>query len=270
MQKRALKDMIWAACIAIALSALFIGFVLEAVGHYYGDKSRPVMDLGHPSAARASTVPQQSGMTPDGTVHRLQQTADAGKAYLDSLVYLCDASFIPLRSSGLTAGQVWGSESGSLPMNKLDLWTITFPADNSQRSPGQACMLSQPKTLVLCIGSEGLDGLNEDSFVQYYEALIEDIHNYSPATVMICCPVASVAPGYTGLDNMSGTRAAEINSWIMRVCRETGAWYADLTSVLNDGGYLRPEFAEPDGRTLNAAGLNAMLNYLRIHALSSN
>lgn len=269
MRNRALKDMIWAACIAIALAAVFVGFVLEAVGHYYGDKSRPVMDLGH-SVSAPKTEVRQSGMTADGTVHRLQQSADAGQVYLDSLVYLCDASFIPLRSSGLTAGQVWGSESGSLPMNKLDLWTITFPADNSQRSPGQACMLSQPKTLVLCIGSEGLDGLNEDSFVQYYEALIEDIHNYSPATVMICCPVASVAPGYTGLDNMSGTRAAEINSWIMRVCRETGAWYADLTGVLNDGGYLRVEFAEPDGRTLNAAGLNAMLNYLRIHALSSN
>ena len=269
MRNRALKDMIWAACIAIALAAVFVGFVLEAVGHYYGDKSRPVMDLGH-SVSAPKTEVRQSGMTADGTVHRLQQSADAGQVYLDSLVYLCDASFIPLRSSGLTAGQVWGSESGSLPMNKLDLWTITFPADNSQRSPGQACMLSQPKTLVLCIGSEGLDGLNEDSFVQYYEALIEDIHNYSPATVMICCPVASVAPGYTGLDNLSGTRAAEINSWIMRVCRETGAWYADLTSVLNDGGYLRVEFAEPDGRTLNAAGLNAMLNYLRIHALSSN
>ena len=269
MRNRALKDMIWAACIAIALAAVFVGFVLEAVGHYYGDKSRPVMDLGHSVSAPKAEV-RQSGMTADGTVHRLQQSADAGQVYLDSLVYLCDASFIPLRSSGLTAGQVWGSESGSLPMNKLDLWTITFPADNSQRSPGQACMLSQPKTLVLCIGSEGLDGLNEESFVQYYEALIEDIHTYSPATVMICCPVASVAPGYTGLDNMSGTRAVEINSWIARVCRETGAWYADLTSVLNDGGYLRPEFAEPDGRTLNAAGLNAMLNYLRIHALSSN
>ena len=269
MRNRALKDMIWAACIAIALAAVFVGFVLEAVGHYYGDKSRPVMDLGHSVSAPKAEV-SQSGMTADGTVHRLQQSADAGQAYLDSLVYLCDASFIPLRSSGMTAGQVWGSESGSLPMNKLDLWTITFPADNSQRSPGQACMLSQPKTLVLCIGSEGLDGLNENSFVQYYEALIEDIHSYSPATVMICCPVASVAPGYTGLDSMSGTRAVEINSWIVRVCRETGAWYADLTSVLNDGGYLRPEFAEPDGRTLNAAGLNAMLNYLRIHALSAN
>ena len=269
MRNRALKDMIWAACIAIALAAVFVGFVLEAVGHYYGDKSRPVMDLGHSVSAPKAEV-RQSGMTADGTVHRLQQSGDAGQVYLDSLVYLCDASFIPLRSSGLTAGQVWGSESGSLPMNKLDLWTITFPADNSQRSPGQACMLSQPKTLVLCIGSEGLDGLNEESFVQYYEALIEDIHSYSPATVMICCPVASVAPGYTGLDSMNGTRAAEINSWIVRVCRETGAWYADLTSVLNDGGYLRPEFAEPDGRTLNAAGLNAMLNYLRIHALSAN
>ena len=51
------------------------------------------------------------------------------------------------------------------------------------------------------------------------------------------------------------------------MCRETGVKFADLSSILNgENGYLKVEYAAPDGRSLNSAGINELINYFRYHA----
>ena len=59
-----------------------------------------------------------------------------------------------------------------------------------------------------------------------------------------------------------------VNGWIREVCTRCPVWYADLTSVLTDGGYLKMEFAADDGKSLNGDGVLAVIEYLNAHALS--
>ena len=128
-KQTALKNIIWAICIGLALLALVIGLFIAAVDHYYGEKTRPVMNIGSTvsrstASAAADSIGAGKGTAADGTLHELKSSRDAGQSYLDSLTFLCDSSSIPLKSSGLVSSQVWGGEDGTLPMTTAFSWRI--------------------------------------------------------------------------------------------------------------------------------------------------
>lgn len=269
MTKRSgIKDMIWAVCIGLALLALFVGFVLTAVGRWYGDKSRPVMNIGAKTVVEggAAEVGSGTGTVADGKLHQLKKTADAGQDYLDSLTFLVDSSLIGLRDSGLTQGQVWSSDSGELDMSLAYGWNIVYPGDGSVISPANAAMILKPGILVIAVGSDGVGELGEEDFVENYGMLIDSILAASPETRVVLGSVCSVTTAYAGFDGWNADRAALVNSWIQKVCENTGALYADWSGSLTDGGYLRPEYATASGRALSNAGLGTLLGWLRTHA----
>ena len=72
----------------------------------------------------------------------------------------------------------------------------------------------------------------------------------------------------TGRDGLTADMIFYANSWIRRVCAETGAYYADLASLLNDDyGMLADTYMTPDGRSISAAGINLIVDYFRSHYL---
>lgn len=270
-KQTAIKNVIWAICIGLALLALLIGLFISAVEHYYGDKTRPVMNIGAPVSASSKKADKDvalTGLAADGTLHELKNSGDAGQGYLDGLTFLCDSVTLPLKNSGLVAGDVWSGENGQLPMTSAFAWKILLPSDGSVIAPSSAVMAVKPKTLVLAIGSDDAAGINRDDFVENYKMLLASLREGNPDTVIICGSVCSVTTAYAGSAGPSAERAAELNEWIKAVCTDTGAYYADWFSTLTDGGYLRPEYAEADGRTLSSAGLTALLGWLRSHAAS--
>ena len=270
-KQTALKNVIWAICIGLALVALLIGFFISAVEHYYGDKTRPVMNIGAEVVGRSSktaadTVGAGKGTTADGTLHELKSSRDAGQAYLDKLCFICDSSTAPLASSGLVSAQVWSGEDRTLPMTTAFSWRIVFPSDGSILTPGSAAMIVKPGILVIAVGSDDVGSISREDFIENYGLLVRSILENSPTTRVVCGAVCSVTTAYAGTDGLTGERAAEVNGWIREVCTDTGAYYADWSSALTNGGYLRPEYAEADGRTLSGAGLSALLGWLRTHA----
>ena len=69
-------------------------------------------------------------------------------------------------------------------------------------------------------------------------------------------------------DGLTAAKCNEANGWIKTVCEETGAYYVDAVSSVQDvSGLLLQEYASADGRTLNSTGLNEILQYLRYHAV---
>lgn len=270
-KQTALKNVIWAICIGLALLALLIGLFIAAIGHYYGEKGRPVMNIGSPAAADSSkpaadSVGAGQGTIADGQLHELQSSRDAGQVYLDKITFLCDSSTAALASSGLVNGQVWCGEDRTLPMTTAFSWRIVFPSDQSVIPPDTAAMVAKPGLLVIAVGSDDIGSISREDFVENYDLLIRSILTASPDTRVICGSLCSVTTAYTGSDGLTGERVSELNEWIKQVCTDTGAYYADWSSALTNGGYLRPEYADGDGRSLNNAGLSALLGWLRTHA----
>ena len=81
--------------------------------------------------------------------------------------------------------------------------------------------------------------------------------------------IASVSTNYQGGDGLTPELIARANEWIRQVCLNTGVWYADIASILNDdAGYLSDAYLTPDGRSVAAAGIALIVDYFRFHGVS--
>ncbi len=267
------KNIIWAVATGICILAVTVGLISAMTRRYDGEKPEMTLDLGSSSMQASSgddgvimSTDQSAGVR-RGELHQLQPTPDAGDGYQYSLTFLVDSTFVGLRTKQLVeANQVWATSSGSMPIDKLGSTNILFPNDGSEISPQNAAMISKPKILVIGIGTDGLANVDQNTFVTAYDKLIENILSASPDTQIICMGLCSVTEDYNGKD-LSVNIMSDGNDWVKLVCRDTGAWYADVSENLGDGsGGLRASYAEANGKSLSGDGLQLVLEYLRTHA----
>ena len=268
----AIKNIAWALAIVLCLLAVFIGLLFSAFTRSSEPQFRGGLPLGtkvtsaEPST-ESGTRPAQQG---DGTLQVPPETEDAGQAYLDALTFLCDSTMIGLRDYGvLTSGsQVWATPSGVLSVADIAESKIVFPNDGSIISASQAAMILQPRVLVVSVGNDGIANVDQYDFINRYATLIENIQKASPETWILCLPLTSVTVDYNMGDGLTAARCNEANTWLQTVCSETGAYYCDAVSAVQDvSGLLLQEYASADGRTLNSSGIAQILQYLRYHAV---
>ena len=270
-----IKNVAWALAIGVTLLALLLGLLYAAFTRYGGEMERPQVQLGalksdsaDPAASAAPDAPVQ---TATGELITLAETKDAGEGYIDSLTFLCDSATIGLRDYGILSGgiattQVWGSNSGSLPIGTIPDALIKYPGDGSQINAIDAAMIAKPKILVISIGQDGLMGVDKETFIANYESLVMGIREKSPGTYIVCCSVTSVGANYAGADGLTRDAINWANDYIQQVCIDTGAYFCDVAHDMRDStSVLEGSYASSNGKTLNTAGLNAFLQYLRTH-----
>ena len=263
-----LKNFMWAAGIVVSLAFVSIG-LLFAMFHRYTLPKETLTSFGESVGQKedVSSSALGSGIS-RGELHILAETEDAGEVYANSLIYLVDSTYIGLRDLNLVdSSQVWGSPTGSLRMANLPTAVIRFPNDGSEISPASAAMIIKPPVLMLAIGMDGLADVDENTYISNYDNLIREIKSASPDTIIVCCGLPSVIPGYTGSDGLNVSIVSDGNDWVQLVCRDTGAYFLDVQEAVSEGVQLLTRFASSNGKTLNRNGLEEFLSYLRTHAV---
>lgn len=276
-----IKNIAWAVAIVLCLALLLVGLGFGVFTRNRGELQRPTVLMGEAAAQRDAVLAEKKAveektqqMGGPGEVYLLGESGDAGQTYVDSLTFLCDSALIGLRDYGLLAGgtatnQVWGSAAGNIPASQLGSFTIRFPGDGSEISPRDAAMIAKPSILVISLGADGLADSSETQFISDFEALIRGIRAESPDTAIMVCTITSVTISYSGSDGLEFTLVNRANEWLARVCADTGAYLVDVAAAVSDSdGSLLSEYASANGKTLNSAGLNQILMYLRNHALA--
>ena len=272
-----LKNIVWAFAIVLSLAALIIGLIVTMVLRYSGEAPDGTMYLEGSSSSNVSDPFLDSsgidGGQASGGVMELPSSQDTGLEYLFNLTFLCDNSFSAVNSFGANFGstassQIWLPSSGTLAAANASSTSIIYPQDGSEKTPGDAAEVYQPSRLVIYLGGDQLSGTTAETFTAGYTALIQAIQSASPDTKIICCSIGSVTTAYAGSDGLSAELISQANDWIRQVCASTGVYYADLASVLNgDDGYLLAEYAGADGRSISSAGINAAMDYFRMHGI---
>ena len=270
------KNLAWALAIGVSLLALLLGLLFAAFTRWDGELERPQVHLGELTLepeAEATPAPEAPAQTATGQLITLQETKDAGQEYIDSLTFLCDSATVGLRDygllrDGLATTQVWGGVTGSLPVSKLAECQIRYPNDGSSISPADAAMITKPAILVISVGQDALMAADQDTFIYNYEALIQSIRGSSPGTVIVCCSITSITPEYSGSDSLTFDAISWANDWIQQVCKDTGAYFCDVAHEMRDStNVMDSAYASANGKTLNSAGLQVWLDYLRTHAV---
>lgn len=274
-----LKNMLWAICIIVCLVALLIGFIVASAAKYPGEQENGTLYLsGEPDKDSDSKKGDKSAdgaeatqdFTP-GEIKELPESSDAGQGYIDSITFLTDSTLLALRDNGLLTGgiatnQVWASEAGNIPANTIGDFNIVNPKDGVLMPASMAAGINKPQTLVIALGMDGLADVTKTDFVKNYTSLINAIKAESPETTIICCSPTSVSSFYPALDGVTVAMALDLKDWVKEVCGNTGAYFADIMSVVCDvSGTLGSDFSAANGKAINSAGLSEILLYLRTH-----
>ena len=264
------KNLIWATAILICLLALLLGLVFSMSRKSQGEREEGTIVLGQIERQKKTAELSAAGMESAPTLISLPESSKGSLESVFGMTFLCDKTILGLRNyatqyaDGLTA-QIWTDNGSGLRAKDAAESPIVF-VDGSLIRAADAAMVTRPKTMVLYLGGDGLAETTQQEFIDGYTRLIESIREASPSTKIIVCSIGSISSNYQGSDGLTTQLIAGANAWIRQVCVNTGAYYADIASIVNDQyGYLSDTFLTPDGRSIAAAGIALIVDYFRIH-----
>lgn len=226
------------------------------------------------------TVEVPSTNTPQATLDYLSQhpdtvlaeTADAGQAYIDKLVFLGDSTTYGLRAYKMLAGgkdttQVWTPKTGTLTLSQASFATIVYPETDEELTIADAVAKKKPEYLVITLGVNGVAFMKEDYFKSEYKKIIESVQTASPDTKIICQSIFPVAKSYALLKSINNELIDAANKWICEIADECGVKYLDTNSALRDAdGWLPEDYHNGDGMHLQTNSFTIELNNIRTHA----
>ena len=222
-----------------------------------------------PSTNTPQTTLDYLSLYPD-TV--LAETADAGQAYIDKLVFLGDSTTYGLRAYKMLAGgkdttQVWTPKTGTLTLSQASFATIVYPETDEELTIADAVAKKKPEYLVITLGVNGVAFMKEDYFKSEYKKIIESVQTASPDTKIICQSIFPVAKTYARLDSINNDLIDAANKWICEIAAECGVKYLDTNSALRDAdGWLPEDYHNGDGMHLQTNSFTIELNNIRTHA----
>ena len=222
-----------------------------------------------PSTNTPQTTLDYLSLYPD-TV--LAETADAGQAYIDKLVFLGDSTTYGLRAYKMLAGgkdttQVWTPKTGTLTLSQASFATIVYPETDEELTIADAVAKKKPEYLVITLGVNGVAFMKEDYFKSEYKKIIDSVQTASPDTKIICQSIFPVAKSYARLESINNELIDAANKWICEIAAECGVKYLDTNSALRDAdGWLPEDYHNGDGMHLQTNSFTIELNNIRTHA----
>ena len=209
----------------------------------------------------------------------LEESADAGMAYIDRMIFFGESTTTHLRSRGVLSGgtethQVWADSSGTKTLSsKLLSETLVYPSTGENLTLAAALEKEQPAYLVLSFGLNNIAHFvnNKQNYVNNYNKLIDAVQKASPNTRII---LQSVYPVSAACDDFSVDGATvcsyteTLNGWLREIAStHENVKFADTASMLKAAdGTLLPAYDSGDGVHLTAQAYQQILHYLRTHA----
>ena len=246
-----------------SLSAWTIGgnnyFKLRELGDALG------FDVGYAEATRTVTV----------TSHptRLAKTEDAGRSYLDQIVFLGDSTTYGIGyyyRQGYTAlvppSQVWTPKSGTLTLSYYDTANIVYPATGEEIKIADAVKRAKPAYLVITLGVNGISFMDKDWFIRDYTALVNSVKKASPDTRIILNSIYPVADSYEYQQSINNDKINAANGWIESIAANTGVRFLYSWEAVAVKGKLPESSQNGDGLHLTGEAFGLVMQYIRTHA----
>ena len=266
---RALKLLILLTILLLLLSLVFGIVTLTAP---------PPVNEPASESAPTDTTAETEAVSTDLDLMLLGESADAGMAYIDRMIFVGESTTAHLRARGVLSGgtdtkQVWQDDSGTKRLSSaITSEMIFYPESGENMTIADACAVEKPDYIVLSFGLNGLQTFvaNKSTYVSNYSKLIRAIQAASPDTKIILqtvYPICDVGNFAEDLDTLNA-HILTLNSWLPEIAAAfENVRVADTASVLRDtNNALLPTYDNGDGQHLTASAYKAVLAYLRTHA----
>ena len=156
---------------------------------------------------------------------------------------------------------------GASPNNFVNRTTMKN-ANDEEEVPYDLLAADPPAKLYVLVGTNALaSGTADDSFLNYYGRMLDDLKSLLPNTKIFVQSVLPVRPEVLETSpGMATDHLNTINAAIRDMCAEKGCYYLALASAFTDSeGALMEEYAQPDGIHLTVSGYTNWVSYLCTH-----
>lgn len=199
----------------------------------------------------------------------LTETADAGTDYLNNTLFLGDSNTVRLYNNGLISLQQFCAKEGIGTQVALSEGIVTFKKDPNHYTIPQAVAMMKPRRVVMTFGTNDT-GMEVSDFIAHYTALIQAIQQSYPYTDIIVNTVPPVPADHSNYPHMDQARIDDFNMALLALCEQLGVRFLNSAEALKGSdGYGIADYYTSGDIHLKSAGLKAVLNYLRTHALQT-
>ena len=199
----------------------------------------------------------------------LTETADAGTDYLNDTLFLGDSNTVRLYNNGLISLQQFCAKEGIGTQVALNEGIVTFKKDSNHYTIPQAVAMMKPRRVVMTFGTNDT-GMEVSDFIAHYTALIQAIQQSYPYTDIIVNTVPPVPVDHSNYPHMDQAKIDDFNMALLDLCEQLGVRFLNSAEALKGSdGYGIADYYTSGDIHLKSAGLKAVLNYLRTHALQT-
>ena len=199
----------------------------------------------------------------------LTETADAGTDYLNDTLFLGDSNTVRLYNNGLISLQQFCAKEGIGTQVALNEGIVTFKKDSNHYTIPQAVAMMKPRRVVMTFGTNDT-GMEVPDFIAHYTALIQAIQQSYPYTDIIINTVPPVPADHSNYPHMDQAKIDDFNMALLEMCEQLGVRFLNSAEALKGSdGYGIADYYTSGDIHLKSAGLKAVLNYLRTHALQT-
>ena len=199
----------------------------------------------------------------------LSETADAGTDYLNNTLFLGDSNTVRLYNNGLISLQQFCAKEGIGTQVALSEGIVAFKKDPNHYTIPQAVAMMKPRRVVMTFGTNDT-GMEVADFIAHYTALIQAIQQSYPYTDIIVNTVPPVPADHSNYPHMDQAKIDDFNMALLALCEQLGVRFLNSAEALKGSdGYGIADYYTSGDIHLKSAGLKAVLNYLRTHALQT-
>ncbi|MFR4663547.1 MAG: SGNH/GDSL hydrolase family protein [Faecalibacterium prausnitzii] len=256
-------------CILCVLAVLLTFGITTTLLKKGGEKPAP--SVSEPAEGPAAPGEDLSGhyQIDNASTALLTETADAGTDYLNDTLFLGDSNTVRLYNNGLISLQQFCAKEGIGTQVALSEGIVTFKKDSNHYTIPQAVAMMKPRRVVMTFGTNDT-GMEVPDFIAHYTALIQAIQQSYPYTDIIVNTVPPVPADHSNYPHMDQAKIDDFNMALLEMCEQLGVRFLNSAEALKGSdGYGIADYYTSGDIHLKSAGLKAVLNYLRTHALQT-
>lgn len=256
-------------CILCVLAVLLTFGITTTLLKKGGEKPAP--SVSEPAEGPAAPGEDLSGhyQIDNASTALLTETADAGMDYLNDTLFLGDSNTVRLYNNGLISLQQFCAKEGIGTQVALSEGIVTFKKDSNHYTIPQAVAMMKPRRVVMTFGTNDT-GMEVPDFIAHYTALIQAIQQSYPYTDIIVNTVPPVPADHSNYPHMDQAKIDDFNMALLEMCEQLGVRFLNSAEALKGSdGYGIADYYTSGDIHLKSAGLKAVLNYIRTHALQT-
>ncbi len=196
----------------------------------------------------------------------LPLTEDAGREYIDKIYFVGESTTAHFFKGGVDRSHILVPSSATLTLGS-DILQILV--GDKQLTIPEAVKDANAEILIITIGVNNASRFSEKEYKTFYSKLINAIIEKSPSTKIIIQSSFPVTKAYS--DQGKAITNADIdrnNQWAKELAEQYSLRYLDTQSILkNSDGAMIEEYSNGDGVHMNEKAYNAIIQYIRTHAI---